>query len=111
MVVLDLDISSSPSPDAQLTFRWNGLWTGFRPTQLLSAYILNEKRGFGFSFDTDNKNRLYEITTSHTDDYGVNGTVPATILILRMLGLVLFIPPRNVRLTDSATIDGGKYDG
>ena len=76
MVVLDLDISSSPSPDAQLTFRWNGLWTGFRPTQLLSAYILNEKRGFGFSFDTDNKNRLYEITTSHTDDYGVNGTVP-----------------------------------
>jgi hypothetical protein len=76
MVVLDLDQSSSPSPDAQLTFRWNGLWTGFRPTQLLSAYILNEKRGFGFSFDTDNKNRLYEITTSHTDDYGVNGTVP-----------------------------------
>jgi hypothetical protein len=75
MVVLDLDQSSSPSPDAQLTFRWNGLWTGFRPTQLLSAYILNEKRGFGFSFDTDNKNRLYEITTSHTDDYGVNGTV------------------------------------
>ena len=76
MVVLDLDISSSPSPDAQLTFRWNGLWTGFRPTQLLSAYILNEKRGFGFSFDTDNKNRLYEITTQHTDDYGVRGTVP-----------------------------------
>jgi hypothetical protein len=75
MVVLDLDQSSSPSPDAQLTFRWNGLWTGFRPTQLLSAYILNEKRGFGFSFDTDNKNRLYEITTSNTDDYGVNGTV------------------------------------
>jgi len=75
MVVLDLDQSSSPSPDAQLTFRWNGLWTGFRPTQLLSAYILNEKRGFGFSFDTDNKNRLYEITTSNTDDYGQNGTV------------------------------------
>ena len=76
MVVLDLDQSSSPSPDAQLTFRWNGLWTGFRPTQLLSAYIINEKRGFGFSFDTDNKNRLYEITTQHTDDYGVRGTVP-----------------------------------
>jgi hypothetical protein len=76
MVVLDLDQSSSPSPDAQLTFRWNGLWTGFRPTQLLSAYIINEKRGFGFSFDTDNKNRLYEITTQHTDDYGANGTVP-----------------------------------
>ena len=76
MVVLDLDISSSPSPDAQLTFRWNGIWTGFRPTQLLSALIAGQKRGFGFSFDTDNKNRLYEFTTTHGDDYGENGTVP-----------------------------------
>ena len=76
MVVLDLDQSSSPSPDAQLTFRWNGIWTGFRPTQLLSALIAGQKRGFGFSFDTDNKNRLYEFTTTHGDDYGENGTVP-----------------------------------
>ena len=73
MVVLDLDQSSSPAPDAQLTFRWNGLWTGFRPTQLLSALIQGEKRGFGFSFDKDNKNRLYEFTTSQGDDYGPNG--------------------------------------
>ena len=76
LVVLDLDQSSSPSPDAQLTFRWNGIWTGFRPTQLLSALIAGQKRGFGFSFDTDNKNRLYEFTTTHGDDYGENGTVP-----------------------------------
>jgi hypothetical protein len=74
MVVLDLDQSSSPSPDAQLSFRWNGIWTGFRPTQLLSALIQGEKRGFGFSFDKDNKNRLYEFTTTHGDDYGPNGT-------------------------------------
>ena len=73
MVVLDLDQSSSPAPDAQLTFRWNGLWTGFRPTQLLTALIQGEKRGFGFSFDKDNKNRLYEFTTSQGDDYGPNG--------------------------------------
>jgi hypothetical protein len=74
MVVLDLDQSSSPAPDAQLSFRWNGIWTGFRPTQLLSALIQGEKRGFGFSFDKDNKNRLYEFTTTQGDDYGPNGT-------------------------------------
>jgi hypothetical protein len=74
MVVLDLDQSSSPAPDAQLQFRWNGIWTGFRPTQLLSALIQNEKRGFGFSFDVDNKNRLYEFTISQGNDYGPNGS-------------------------------------
>lgn len=74
MVVLDLDQSSSPAPDAQLSFRWNGIWTGFRPTQLLTALIQGEKRGFGFSFDKDNKNRLYEFTTAQGDDYGPNGT-------------------------------------
>lgn len=74
MVVLDLDQSSSPAPDAQLSFRWNGIWTGFRPTQLLTALIQSEKRGFGFSFDKDNKNRLYEFTTAQGDDYGPNGS-------------------------------------
>jgi len=74
MVVLDLDQSSSPSPDAQLSFRWNGIWTGFRPTQLLTALIDGQKRGFGFSFDKDNKNRLYEFTIAQGDDYGPNGT-------------------------------------
>ena len=74
MVVLDLDQSSSPAPDAQLSFRWNGIWTGFRPTQLLTALIQGEKRGFGFSFDKDNKNRLYEFTTAQGDDYGPNGS-------------------------------------
>jgi hypothetical protein len=74
MVVLDLDESSSPAPDAQLSFRWNGIWTGFRPTQLLSALIDNQKRGFGFSFDRDNKNRLYEFAVSYNDDYGPDGS-------------------------------------
>lgn len=76
MVVLDLDNTSSPSPDASLSFRWNGIWTGIRPTQMVSAIIEGEQRGFAFSFDTDNKNRLYEFTTKNGDDYGVNGTVP-----------------------------------
>jgi hypothetical protein len=74
MVVLDLDQSSSPAPDAQLQFRWNGIWTGIRPTQLLTALIQGEKRGFGFSFDADNKNRLYEFTVAQGDDYGPNGS-------------------------------------
>jgi len=74
MVVLDLDQSSTPAPDAQLSFRWNGVWTGIRPTQLLTALIQGEKRGFGFSFDKDNKNRLYEFTIAQGDDYGPNGT-------------------------------------
>lgn len=74
MLALDLDQASSPSPDANLTFRWNGIWTGFRPTQLLTAIIQGEKRGFGFSFDPDEKNRLYEINDTYGDDYGPNGT-------------------------------------
>ena len=74
MVVLDLDQTASPSPDADLTFRWNGLWTGFRPIQLLTAIIDGQKRGFGFSFDTDERNRLYEITNERSEDYGPQGT-------------------------------------
>jgi hypothetical protein len=74
MVVLDLDQSSTPAPDAELSFRWNGVWTGIRPTQLLTALIQGEKRGFGFSFDKDNKNRLYEFTIAQGDDYGPNGS-------------------------------------
>jgi len=74
MIALDLDQSSSPAPDAQLQFRWNGIWTGIRPTQLLTALIQGEKRGFGFSFDKDNKNRLYEFTVAQGDDYGPNGS-------------------------------------
>ncbi len=36
--------------------------------------IDGQKRGFGFSFDQDEKNRLYEITNDGGDDYGPNGT-------------------------------------
>jgi hypothetical protein len=75
LVVLDLDNSSSPEPDSQLSFRWNGIWTGVRPTQCLAAQIDNERRGFIWSFDTDNLNRLYEVTTNREDDYGPHGTV------------------------------------
>jgi hypothetical protein len=74
MVVLDLDQGSAPNPDAQLSFRWNGIWTGVRPTQLLTALINGEQRGFVLSFDKDDKNRLYEITGERGSDYGPSGT-------------------------------------
>jgi hypothetical protein len=76
MIALDLDQSASPAPDAQLTFRWNGLWTGVRPLQLVAGPFEGIKRAFAFSFDEDNKNRLYEITSKIGDDYGERGTVP-----------------------------------
>jgi hypothetical protein len=76
LVVLDLDSSSSPSPDASLSFRWNGVWTGVRPLQCIATQIESERRGFIWSFDQDNKNRLYEVTTNYQDDYGPSGTTP-----------------------------------
>jgi hypothetical protein len=76
MIALDLDQSASPAPDAQLTFRWNGLWTGIRPLQLIAGPFDGIQRAFAFSFDEDNKNRLYEITSKIGDDYGERGTVP-----------------------------------
>jgi hypothetical protein len=76
MIALDLDQSASPAPDAQLTFRWNGLWTGIRPLQLIAGPFDGIQRAFAFSFDEDNKNRLYEITSKIGDDYGEKGTVP-----------------------------------
>jgi hypothetical protein len=76
LVVLDLDSSSSPSPDASLSFRWNGVWTGVRPLQCLATQIESERRGFIWSFDQDNQNRLYEVTTNYQDDYGPSGTTP-----------------------------------
>lgn len=75
MVVLDLDMSSSPAPDASIAFRWNGLWTGIRPTQLLTATIAGDKRAFAFSYDKDGVNRLYEFTGQQEDDYGKDGPV------------------------------------
>lgn len=73
MIVLDLDMSSSPAPDASIAFRWNGLWTGVRPTALVTATIAGEPRAFAFSYDKDGVNRIYEFTGQQGDDYGENG--------------------------------------
>lgn len=73
MVVLDLDQTTATSPDGGISFRWNGLWTGPRPTQLLTANISGVKRAFAFSFDEDNKNHLYELREDGEDDF-VDGT-------------------------------------
>jgi len=69
MVVLDLDQSTMTAPDAQLSFRWNGLWTGPRPLQCLTASINGVNRGFVFSRDADGANRLYELNKTGGDDY------------------------------------------
>lgn len=69
LVVLDLDQASATSPDAAINFRWNGLWTGPRPTQVLTANIAGQERGFVFSFGQDGRNRLFEITKDDADDF------------------------------------------
>ena len=76
MIVLDVEQESRISPDASMPSRWNGLWEGPQPTQLATAQINGVQRGFAFSFDADNVNRLYELQSSSSlltgvDDYSV----------------------------------------
>lgn len=74
MIVLDLDQTTATSPDGQINFRWNGIWTGPRPTQLLNASINGVVRGFIFSFDADKRNHLFEAVTEGVDDYSMAGS-------------------------------------
>ena len=82
MIVLDVETESRIDPDASMPTRWNGLWEGPQPTQLLTAQINGVQRGFCFSFDADGINRLYELQNSSVlatgiDDYSqVYGSVP-----------------------------------
>jgi hypothetical protein len=82
MIVLDVEQDSKIDPNASLPTKWNGLWEGPQPTQLLTAQINGVQRGFCFSFDGDNVNRLYELQNSSVlatgiDDYSqVYGSVP-----------------------------------
>jgi len=82
MIVLDVETPSRTEVDASLPTRWNGLWEGPQPTQLLSVQINGVQRGFCFSFDADGVNRLYELQNSSVlatgvDDYSqVYGSVP-----------------------------------
>ena len=82
MIVLDVEQESRIDPDASLPSRWNGLWEGPQPTQLLTAQINGVQRGFCFSFDADGVNRLYELQNSSVlatgvDDYSqVYGSIP-----------------------------------
>jgi len=82
MIVLDVEEESRINPDAGMPTRWNGLWEGPQPTQLLTAQINGVQRGFCFSFDADGVNRLYELQSSSVlatgiDDYSqVYGSVP-----------------------------------
>jgi hypothetical protein len=81
MIVLDVEMPNPMESEASLPTRWNGLWEGPQPTQLLSAQINGVQRGFCFSFDADGVNRLYELQNSSVlatgiDDYSqVYGSV------------------------------------
>jgi len=82
MIVLDVEQESRIDPNASLPTKWNGLWEGPQPTQLLTAQINGVQRGFCFSFDADGVNRVYELQNSSVlatgvDDYSqVYGSVP-----------------------------------
>lgn len=82
MIVLDVEQENTINPTSGMPSRWNGLWEGPQPTQLVTAQINNVERGFAFSFDGDNINRLYELQNSSClltgiDDYSVAyGSVP-----------------------------------
>jgi len=82
MIVLDVDTPDPMESEGSMPTRWNGLWEGPQPTQLATAQINSVQRGFCFSFDADNVNRLYELQNSSVlstgiDDYSIEyGSVP-----------------------------------
>lgn len=72
IVAVDLDAISSKRGGGQIN--WDGLWTGIRPTVLLSVRLSKAKRAFAFSFDTDGENRIYEIAYNEVLNDEINGT-------------------------------------
>jgi len=82
MAVLDLDPGSSAGSDQSLNFRWNGLWTGIRPIQFVKAYVNQQERCFAFSYDKDDKNRLYELRTTGINDFGNGITTKIKSMII-----------------------------
>jgi len=81
MLVLDLDQASGSSPDSNFNFRWNGLWTGLRPIQLLSGFFNRENRAIAISYDCDGKNRFYDIDGNEPDDLIAGESVSIRSLI------------------------------
>lgn len=68
LVVLDLHRGSTVTPDAG--FGWDGLWTGPRPTQIVTLFAEGVNKMFVFSLDSDGKNRVYEMKTHEGNDLG-----------------------------------------
>lgn len=69
LVALDLDPGSTTS-NVEGGFGWDGLWTGPRPTQMVTVDISGRRRCFVLSFDKDKRNRTYELTTTQGTDPG-----------------------------------------
>lgn len=66
MIALDLDKASGVEYDTNN--KWDGLWTGIRPTALIEGRFNSAHRAFAFSFDSDGENRIYEITRKGLND-------------------------------------------
>lgn len=69
MGVLDLDQSTSAEPDSQIQFRYNGLWTGIRPIQIITGTFSGIERCFIFSYGHDRRNHLYELLLDGINDF------------------------------------------
>lgn len=66
MVVFDADSMSTTGREGEPV--WHGMWSGIRPWAFARGIIQNQSRCFGFSYDRDGVNRLYEITLVAADD-------------------------------------------
>lgn len=66
--ILALDLDKGSTVSRQDPFRWDGMWTGPRPTQLLTVNIENVQRCFVFSYGEDKRNHIYELATVGQDD-------------------------------------------
>jgi len=68
IVSLDLDPASSLRGDR--SFDFDGLWTGIRPSVIISHIVESKERGFVISRDSDGRNRIYEVLEEELFDTG-----------------------------------------
>lgn len=87
LVVMDCEPESTVGREGAP--KWNGIWTGIRPTAMVEGRINLQHRAFAFSYDIDGKNRLYEFLRDGTDDLFNGGSVRIqSILDTRNMGAV-----------------------
>lgn len=73
IVSLDFDSGSTVSPD--LEFSWDGVWTGLRVVDVAKVYETYNARYLFISFDSDSKNRVYELRETELGNDEVDGQI------------------------------------